>query len=190
MISIRRIVSDYRRTAIVLGLLAILAAGGYALFLYPLKARVAASERRAVAAASALRAAAQQELGVRRLVTGKEKAAADLDRFYREILPANRAEARRVTYVQMAELAEDCGLELVRRTSEVVEAREGQLARMTVTMTLRGDYGDIRRFIHRVEASPSFVVVSALDLSQRAEEDSLLEVAVELTTYYRVADAG
>jgi Tfp pilus assembly protein PilO len=90
----------------------------------------------------------------------------------------------------MAELAEECGLELVRRTAEVVEAREGQLARMRVTMTLRGDYGDIRQFIHRVEASPSFVVVSALDLSQRGEEDSLLEVAVELTTYYRVADAG
>jgi Tfp pilus assembly protein PilO len=190
VISIRRILSDYRTTGITLGLLAILVAGGYVLFLYPLKARVASTERRAVAASTALRAAAQQDLGVRRLVTGKQQAASDLERFYTEILPPNRAAARRITYVQMAELAEDCNLDLTRRTAEVVEDRGGQLARMTVTMTLRGEYGDIRRFIHRVETSASFVVVSGLELAQRDSTDNLLEVALQLTTYYRVADGG
>jgi len=190
MTSIRRILSDYRPTAIALGLLAILVVGGYALFLYPLRARVASSEHRAVTASTALRTAVQQELAVRRLVTGKEQAAADLDRFYREILPADRATARRVTYVQMAQLAEECDLDLVRRVAEVAEERDGQLARMTVTMTLRGEYGDIRRFIHRIESSQSFVVVSGLELAQRTDADSLLEVAVQLATYYRVADDG
>jgi Tfp pilus assembly protein PilO len=190
MISIRRILSDYRPTAIALGLLAILVAGGYALFLYPLRARVGSTERRAVAASTALRTAAQQELAVRRLVAGKEQATSDLHRFYREILPADRATARRITYVQMAELAEECDLDLTRRTAEVVEDREGQLARMTVTMTLRGEYSDIRRFIHRVETSPSFVIVSGLELAQRSDADNLLEVAIQLTTFYRVADGG
>jgi Tfp pilus assembly protein PilO len=190
MTSMRRILSDYRTTAIVLGVLAILTVGGYALFLYPLKARVAETERRAIAASAALRAAAQQELAVRRLVTGKQQASSDLDRFYGEVLPANRAAARRITYVQMAELADECNLDLARRTAEVDEQQDGQLARMTVTMTLRGEYGDIRRFIHRVEASPSFVVVSGLELAQRDTSDNLLEVAIQLATYYRVADAG
>jgi Tfp pilus assembly protein PilO len=190
MTSIRRILSDYRTTSIVLGLLAILAVGGYALFLYPLEARVAATERRAIAASTALRAAAQQELAVRRLVTGKEQASSDLDRFYTEVLPADRAAARRITYVEMAQLAEECNLDLIRRTTDVAEDRDGQLARMTVTMTLQGEYGDIRRFIHRVEASPSFVVVTGVELAQRESSYSLLEVAIQLATYFRVAHAG
>jgi Tfp pilus assembly protein PilO len=190
MTSVRRILSDYRTTAIVLGVLAILTVGGYALFLYPLRARVSATERRATAASSALRAAVQQELAVRRLVAGKEQATSDLGRFYSEILPPNRAEARRITYVQMAQLAEECNLDLTRRTAEVDEQQGGQLARMTVTMTLRGEYADIRRFIHGVEASPAFVVVSGLELAQRDTSDNLLEVAIQLATYYRVANAG
>ena len=190
MTSIRRILSDYRTTAIVLGLLTILVVGGYALFLYPLKARVATTERRAISASGALRAAAQQELAVRRLVAGKQQASSDLDRFYAEILPANRAAARHITYVQMAQLAEECGLDLLRRTADVVEERDGQLARMTVTMALQGEYGDIRRFIHRVEASSSFVVVTGVELTQRESSDGSLEVAIQLATYYRVAHGG
>lgn len=190
MTSIRRILSDYRTTAIALGLLTILTVGGYALFLYPLKARVSSTERRAIAASNALRAASQQELAVQRLVAGKQQAAADLDRFYSEILPASRTAARRITYVQMAELAEECNLDLLRRTADVFEDRDGQLARMAVTMTLQGEYADIRRFIRRVEASSSFVVLTGVELAQRDSADGLLEVAIQLATYYRVANAG
>lgn len=190
MTSVRRILSDYRTTAIVLGLLTILVVGGYALFLFPLKGRVAATERRAIEASGALRAAAQQELAVRRLVTGKDQASSDLDRFYTEILPADRAAARRITYVEMAQLAEECNLDLLRRTSDVFEERDGQLARMTVTMTLQGEYGDIRRFIHGVEASSNFVVLTGVELAQRDSAEGLLEVSIQLATYYRVANAG
>lgn len=188
MAPLRRIVADFRTPLIVLGVMGLLAAGAYGLFVHPLRVRVADAERRSLAASTTLRLASQQELAAQRLVTGKDQAARDLERFYTEVLPPDRASARRVAYVRLAELAEEANLESTQRTVSVERDRDGRLARMDVSMTLIGQYADIRRFIHEIETSSDFVVITGVELAQGDASDTDLEVAMRLATFYRVPD--
>jgi Tfp pilus assembly protein PilO len=188
--TVRRVAQDYRGTLIAMAVLGVLAGGGYALVVAPLEGRLAAAEARAFAAAHELRAAAQQEEAARRTVTGKEQAARDLDRFYAEVLPADQTAARRVTYLHLAQMADEAGLRFERRTFAIDRVKNSQLARMSMTMLLRGAYGDIRTFIYDLESSSDFVVISGIRLVQRSEAEGALELALELATYFRAADGG
>jgi len=188
MAPLHRVVSDFRGWLIVLGVMALLAAVAYGGFVYPLRSRVEAAERRATTSAASLRSASQQELAAKRLVTGKDQAARDLERFYAQVLPVDRASARRVAYLRLAELAERANLDSARRTVTVDRDKNGRLERMDVSMTLRGEYADIRRFIHDVETSRDFVVIRGLELVQRDSGETELEVAVQLATFYSVPD--
>ena len=185
---LRRVVADFRLWLIVLGVMGVLAAIAYGIFVYPLRSRVEAAERRSATAASALQAASQQELAVKRLVAGKAQAARDLGRFYADVLPPDRASARRVAYVRLAQIAERANLDSTRRTVTVERDRDAHLERMDVSMSLRGEYADIRRFIHDIETSRDFVVIRALEVAQRDSGDVDLEVAVRLSTFYKVPD--
>jgi Tfp pilus assembly protein PilO len=54
-------------------------------------------------------------------------------------------------------------------------------------MTLRGNYEDIRRFIHEVESGDDFIVLDSISLQQGAEAGAPLTLALALSTYYQVA---
>jgi Tfp pilus assembly protein PilO len=183
-----RVVQEYRGTVVGLAVAAAIGLGAYLLVVRPLQHRLENADQRATAAARELRQATEQEEAARRLVTGKEQAGRDLERFYSEILPADQSAARRVAYLRLAQLADESNLDFDRRTIGLDRGRDARLARMTVSMTLSGAYRDIRRFLHRIETARDFVVISGVQLAKRQDENEPLQVAIEVATYFPVSD--
>jgi Tfp pilus assembly protein PilO len=179
-----------KRTPILL--LLVLAAGNalvYATVVYPAQRRVASADQRAAAAAAALAGAEREQKIARETVEGKERAEVELRRFYEEILPADQSAARRMTYLRLAEVAGESNLAFDHRTFTVEDERGSALRRLDITMLLQGSYADIRQFLHELEKSPEFVVISQIELQQRAQqqrEPPGLDLRIQLATYYRV----
>lgn len=161
---------------------------GYALVVGPLRGRAVAAEERAGRAAADLKAAVGQADAARRLVAAKARAVEDLAKFYGRVLPQGQAAARQVTYLRLAELAQESNLLFDRRTFTQAQERESKLARLEMTMSVTGAYRDVRRFIHSLEASKEFVVISAVTLVQGREANAPLELTLQLATYYRADD--
>jgi hypothetical protein len=180
-----RIFREKRTLVLALLLLALCNVGFYAAVVYPLQARVASADDRAAAAAAALAAAEGEHTLAREMVVGKERAGRELQRFYEEILPTDQSAARRMTYLRLAQLARDANLAFDHRTFAVDEERGSSLRRLDITMLLGGNYDDIRTFIHDLERAKEFVVISQVELSQRERDQTGLQLAVHLATYYR-----
>ena len=53
-----------------------------------------------------------------------------------------------------------------------------------MTMVLEGEYRDVRRFIHKLETAPEFVVIEDVALVQ-GEQNAPLTLTVKLSTYYK-----
>jgi Tfp pilus assembly protein PilO len=68
--------------------------------------------------------------------------------------------------------------------------RDSSLARMRATMSLEGDYMDIRRFIHQLESGSDFIVIDSIAIQQGAEGDAALGLDLSLSTYYLVRPNG
>ena len=104
---LQRILSERRGVVVPLALVALVNLGFYALAVYPLSLKVAASERRAMAVRGQLAAAQREDKDVRATLRLTEQASKDLGRFYDEILPADLTVARRQTYEHLAALARE-----------------------------------------------------------------------------------
>lgn len=181
----RRILAEKR--AVVLPLLIVFATNVliYAAAVYPLTMKVEAAWQRALAAQSALRSATRSFEIARDTVTGKDQADSELRKFYKEVLPADLAGARRITYLRLAQLAEQTKLRYERRTAKPEHERESQLSRLRITMVLAGEYEDIRRFIYELETAPEFVVIEDVALAHGAVRDAPLVLTLRVLTYYR-----
>ena len=119
---------------------------------YPLRARVGSTEARAEAAAQQLQAAEREDGEARDLAQGRDRTSLALNSFYKDVLPATHAEARQVTFLRLTQLAEQHNLEQSRRSTDPKQDRDSTLARLQISMTLQGNYDDIRRFIFQVES--------------------------------------
>lgn len=188
MFVLRRVVQEYRAAVVALAVAAALGVGAYLLLVRPLQHRLATADQRAVAAAAELKQATLQEEAAQRLVSGKEQAGRDLQRFYAEILPSGQAAARRVAYLRLAQLAEEANLDFDRRTIELARDKDARLAQLRVAMTLSGAYRDIRRFLHRLETSRDFVVISGVELARRQDDNEPLQLAIEVATFFPVTN--
>jgi hypothetical protein len=186
----RRIFREKRPIIIALTLLAIGNAVFFATVVYPLQRRVATADQRAAAAASSLKAAQAEEKLAKDTLVGKERAERELRRFYDEILPSNQSAARRLTYLRLAELAQQTDLQFDHRTFSVEEIRDSSLTRLDITMLLSGAYGNVRNFIHELERANEFVIIRGIELVQREQNNSPLELTIRLATYYRAGDDG
>ena len=113
--------------------------------------------------------------------TGQERAAQQLARFYDSVLPKGQEGARRITYRRLATLADESNLDYDRRTIAIKQVRESALEQMDVTMVLEGEYRDVRRFIHKLETAPEFVVIENVGLVQ-GEKNAPLTLTVKLST--------
>jgi hypothetical protein len=189
---LKRIVIEKRAWIIPLAAALALAAGLYVFVVYPLSSRVADAEGRERAAAQSLRAAQQEQAAAKGTLLGKTKTAADLDRFYTEVLPVGLAGARRATYLRLADLARESNLVYQRRVEESKGPTErdeggqkGRLWKFEISMMLKGDYSGVRRFLHSIEAAAEFIVIDNISLTQGAEPGSPLVLTLELSTYYR-----
>lgn len=187
---IRRVLQEKR--AFIWPLVVLLLANliGFLAAIRPLARRVAAADARAAAAAAELAAARREEEQARRTVAGKARAEGDLDRFYREILPADHTAARRLTYPRLAELAQVHGLRFTHRRFAVDRDRGSRLERLEAEMALEGAYADMRDLIDEIETSPEFVVITGIELAQRQSANEPLQLTLRLATYYRAAGDG
>jgi Tfp pilus assembly protein PilO len=187
---VTQIVADYRRLLGPLVIVALVNVGAYALAVYPLTLKVAASQRRAATATSQLRDAQRDSGAVNAMLARTEQADKDLARFYTDVLPAGMSGARRLTYARLAALADERGLTTLRRSFAVDQSRRGRLQRLEITMVVNGDYEDIRDLIYALETAPEFVVIENVELAEGSTPGAGLTASFHLATYYRGGSGG
>lgn len=187
---VRRIFDEKRRLAV--PLLAGLAVNVllYAGVVYPLGVREGNTEPRKEASARELLIAEREDAAARGVVEGRDRTDSALRTFYQDVLPANLARARQSTYLRLSQLAEKHDLRQARRSFEPDTDPQSSLAHLRITMSLQGDYEDIRRFIYDVETGTDFVVIDSVALAQGAEPGSPLTLTLGLSTYYRTVSNG
>jgi len=182
---LRRIFDDKRRLLIPvlagLALNVVLFAG----VVYPLGARVRSMEVRAQTAEQQLQAAAREDAEARGIVQGRDRTGTALKAFYKDVLPSSHAQARQATFLRLTQLAEQHNLEQSRRSTDPKLERESSLARLQISMTLRGNYEDLRRFIYQVETGSDFIVIDSIALQQGDDAGSPLTLGLALSTYYQ-----
>lgn len=163
----------------------------YAAVVYPLKARVASGQARASAAEQNQRAAERDANAARATAQGKQRAEADLQTFYKQVLPADLAAARRVAYVRLAQLAREANLKLQRQTAdEERDSKDSPLQRLRLSLVLEGSYEDVRRFVHAIEVAPEFLIVDNTALAVRNEPNAPLVLTLVVSTYFLSAAHG
>ena len=181
---LQRVIREHRRIvlplAIALGVNVIV----YGAVVYPLSQRVANIEQRDRNAEEQLLSAQRDHAQAAGTLTGKDRAAAELATFYKDVLPSDLAGARRLTHLRLAQLARESNLKFLNATFEPLEPRGRTLTQLKIQMALAGSYGDMRAFIHELESSPEFVVIDNIELGQGADGGPL-GVTLHLSTYYR-----
>ena len=187
---VSRVVVEYRRVLVPLGVVALINVGLYALLVYPLSLKVDASERRAAAARTQLLAAEAEDRSTRATVARAEKARGDLQKFYSDLLPTGLESARRMTYAKLANLADEHGLTIARRTYDPDDGHRGHLKKLSIRMSLTGEYRDIRQFLHALETSPEFIVIEDVSVAEGSQPGAPLSVSVRMATYFAGAPDG
>jgi Tfp pilus assembly protein PilO len=194
--TLRRLLLERRVFILPLTVALLANAAIFGFVVYPSSGRVARAEQQEQVALQELAAAQREFASAARTQRDKVKAEEDLQRFYNDVLPADMAGARRATYLHLAQLAKDAGLDYQRRLEESREPRKGDsdpapvLARFDITMVLEGDYEGVRQFLRDVEASDGFIVIDNIGLAEGPERGAALVLTVELSTYYRAAKSG
>jgi Tfp pilus assembly protein PilO len=187
---LRRILRERRTIILPLAGVAVLNVAVYLLLVYPLSLRVSATAGRQTFAARQLAAAQREYEAARAMLTSKDRADAELRTFYGEVLPADLAGARRITYARLAQLAREADLSYDRRSYEPNANYEGSLQKVRITMVLEGEYRNVRRFIHALETAPEFVVIEEMSLTEGTDTSSPLTLTLELATYFRAEGNG
>ena len=187
---LRRVFDDNRRVMIPvlagLALNAVLFAG----VVYPLRARVRSVETRANSALMQLQSAQRDAAEARGITQGRDRTDTTLKAFYKDVLPSTHAEARQATFLRLTQLAEQQDLEQSRRNIDPKQEHGSTLARLQTSMTLRGSYENIRRFIYQVETGSDFIVIDSIALQQGEEAGSPLTLTLALSTYYQAGLDG
>lgn len=191
MLPTARIVADRRLVLSVLGVLAAANLVALAVVLGPLRGRVQTLTQRAAVASLTSATAGRELVEAKQTASGSLKAVGDLDRFYTQILPASQPAARQMTFVRVAQLAREHGLEYEQRTfSQDAPLREGEgvLTRATLTMSVFGSYRNLRQFLYALETGDDFIVIREVAVVQSDEANAPLEAALTLSTYFKGAD--
>ena len=185
----RRVLHEHRRLLVPLAIALVVNAAAYAMVVRPLEDRVANIEERDAAAERTLAVARQEyEIAVG-TSTGKDRARQELARFYTDVLPPNLAAARSLTHTRVPQMGEDFGVEFYSASvSPLARARDSSLERYTSEVELAGRYGDVRRFLHALETAPEFVVIDDITLSEDDVEGGLLQLTLQLSTYFQAAE--
>ena len=184
----RRVLNEHRRLVLPLSIALVVNVLVYAFVVSPLSERVANIAQRDAAAAQTLTAARREHATATGTLTGKDRAAQELARFYKEVLPQDLASARRLTHIRVPQIAKRFNVQFYSQTvTPSARARESTLVRYTEKLELAGRYGDIRSFLHELETAPEFVVVDDVSLSEEYDEGGLLGLTLQLSTYYQAA---
>ena len=184
----RRILAEHRRLLVPLAITLVVNILAYAFVVSPLSQRVANIAERDAAAERALAAAKKEHAAASGTQTGKDRAAQELARFYKDVLPGDLQAARRLTHLRVWQIARDDDVDFYSAAvTPPAQARESTLVRYTSRVELAGRYRDVRTFIHDLETAPEFVVIDDISLSDQDAGDGLLELTLQLSTYYQAA---
>jgi Tfp pilus assembly protein PilO len=125
-------------------------------------------------------------------VLGKTQADVELQKFYKDVLPADAAVARRITYTRLAQLAHQANVKLEHGVNASAKVKGSALSKLTTTYSLSGDYRDVRRFIYSLETAPEFIVLENVSLTSVGEQQPSRSLAVNLAlaTYFRSGNDG
>jgi Tfp pilus assembly protein PilO len=188
VIPVKRVIAEKRR--IVYPLFVLLAANVvlYAAAVYPLSRKVGSAEQRAATALAARQAAEREHAAARATFEGKDRADQELKKFYAQVLPADQAAARRITYLRLDRLAREAGLEPGHTRFSPKEVRDSSLTELETTLELQGDYRSIRRFLYLLETAPEFTIIQNVALA--SSEEGQLQLKLSLATYYRTPTNG
>jgi hypothetical protein len=156
----------------------------YALVVLPGSVALTNARQRAELASSDLIAAEQALAMARTTVDGKLEADRELQNFYREILPSDLSDARGITFARLEEAASRNNLLMERRSSSTDHEEGSRLARLQMTMFLKGDYRDMRSFLSELEAADDFIVIEEISLSQDDAAENTESLTLGLATYY------
>ena len=185
----RRVLAEHRRLVLPLAVVFAINVLVYAAGVYPLAQRVANIEQRDRAAVQALTLARREHAAARGALTGKERASVELATFYKDVLPADLAGARSLTYLRLNQLAREAGMKPPRLRFSVKPERDSTLERLEIELNLEGAYDDIRAFIYELDTAPEFVIIDDVTLSDQAVDQRLHQLAMSLSTFYRKASA-
>jgi hypothetical protein len=184
-----RVLADHRRWLVPVGILLAINVVVLVAVVLPLQRAVQSGSERAAASAQSLQAAMTDLKDAEATRDGQAQASADLVRFYAEVLPADFATARRMTILKMAQLARSHGVGFESGAATTETLADSTLERLHVSYALAGDWDDIRQLIYDIETGPDFIVIDNVQLAEGAQSDAPLLLALELSTYYRVANA-
>ena len=188
---LKRVMDEKRRLIWPIVIALLLNVGLFAIVVFPLSTKVASGEQDASAAERALLTAKRDYNNARQTVSGKTQADAELAKFYKDVLPPDLSGARRITYLRIPQLAQRTNLRLETQSSAPSLLRGGDLGKLTQQAVLRGEYRDIRRFIHELETAPEFLVLERVELTQNENEtDKGITVAIQVATYFRAGGDG
>ena len=184
-VPLARVVSEHRRLLVPLGTLLAINIGVLMLLVLPLRASVQSGGTRAQESSRALTEARAELATAEATRDGQARATRDLDRFYREVLPADVSAAQRLTHSKLSLLARSHDVVFLQSSTSPETLRDSSLERLRVTYSLSGDWEDVQRFIHTIETLPDFVVIDDLALSESGEGDAPLALTLSVSTYYR-----
>jgi hypothetical protein len=187
-----RVLSEKRRIVVPLAIAVLANVVLYAVVVFPLGRQVASAELEANAQHDLLNRARQDHRAAKATVAGKQQADAALQKFYKEVLPANSSAARTLTYKRLSQLAEEANVRLEQGANSVEHEKGSTLSKSTTTYTLQGDYRNVRRFIYSLETIPEFVVLENVALTSPGEQAAGrgLAMRLEIATYFRSGYVG
>jgi hypothetical protein len=186
----RRVFEEKRR--LFYPLIAVLALNAvlFAAVVYPLSTKVSNAEEEAQLAARASTAARREIESARRTVAGKAAADAELGKFYGTVLPPDQSAARRITFLNIFQLAKKANVKWKDAAFDDEPEADTTLGKLTTTIAVSGQYRDIRRFIHELETAPEFLILENVALSQGSTGATDLNLIVKVSTYFQAGGNG
>ena len=158
--------------------------------LYPWTVRSQTYERERLDVIEKQEAVRRESEAIHKMVQAKTDAEAELDRFYRDVLPQGLAGARVESFSRLTSLAALHGLTMERRSSSPMVVERSPLRRLDISMLLQGEYHDLRRFIYDLEVGKEFLVIEEIELrrDETVRDGEVLDLG--LATYYLSEGAG
>ncbi len=185
-VSLGRVVAEHRRLLVPLGALLAINIGVLVVLVLPLRAAVDSGGTRAQESGRALAEARAELAAAEATRDGQAEATRDLDRFYREVLPADVSAAQRLTHSKLSLLARSHDVVFLQSSTNPEEMPKSTLERLMVNYNLTGEWQDVQQFIHAIETLPEFVVIDHLSLAEGSEANAPLSLTLTVSTYYRV----
>ena len=188
-VPIGRVVAEHRAWLLPVGIVLAINVIVLVSVVLPLRRTVENGAEQANASAQSLRESPADLQDAEATRDGQTQAAADLDKFYAEVLPANMTAARRMTHVKLEQLMRSHDVAFGGGQSTPETLRDSSLEHLRVSYSLSGDWDDIRRLIYEIETGPDFIVIDNVQLAEE-NQGTQLSLTLDLSTYYQVGAHG